>query len=143
MYVGITGGKQLAWKHYISGNWFMLSTKIFKSTKISKSFLNDKIKSLHLFQCFAEIGNKEMAGKIFKDKIIDLNNQTLLPRDINTLCFFLLRLINKHWIKMDLSNCNIGDIGSDLLYKIFLDKNRDIVLLMKLIFLTIFYKISQ
>ena len=127
MYVGITGRKHLAWKHFISGNRFMLSTKIIKSAKISKSFLDDKIKSLHLFQCFAEIASKELVGKIFKDKIIDLNNQTLLARDINTLCFFLLRSINKHWIKMDLSNCNIGGTGSDLLHKTFLDNSRDIV----------------
>ena len=127
MYVGITGGTKVAWKHYISGNRFMLSTKMFKSSKISKSLLNDKIKSLHLFQCFSEIGNKELIGKIFKDKIIDLSNQTLLPRDMNILCFFLLRSTNKHWIKMDLSNCNIGGIGSDVLYTTFLDKSRDIV----------------
>ena len=127
MYVGITGGKRIAWKHYLSGNRFMLSTKVFKSFKISKSLLNDKIKSLHLFQCFSEIGNKELAGKIFEDKIIDLSNQTLLPRDINTLCFFLLRSTNKHWIKMDLSNCNIGSIGSDVLYKTFLDKHQNLL----------------
>ena len=127
MYVGMTGGKKIAWKHFISGNWFILSTKIFKSSKISKRYLNDKIKSLHLFQCFAEIGNKELVGKVFKDKIIDLSNQTLLPRDINTICFFLLRSVNKHWIKLDLSNCNIGDTGSDILCKTFLDKSRDIV----------------
>ena len=134
MYVGITGGKKVAWKHYISGNWFMLSTKIFKSNKISKSLLNDKIKALHLFQCFSEIKDKELIGKIFKDKIIDLSNQTLLPRDINTLCYFLLRSTNKHWIKMDLSNCNIGGIGSDVLYKTFLDKNRDILYIDKVDF---------
>ena len=134
MYVGITGGKHIAWKHYLSGNRFMLSTKIFKSFKISKTLLNDKIKSLHLFQCFSEIGNKELVGKIFEDKIIDLSNQTLLPRDINTLCFFLLRSVNKHWIKMDLSNCNIGGIGSDILYKTFLDKSRDILCIDKVDF---------
>ena len=125
MYVGITGGKHIAWKHYLSGNRFMLSTKIFKSFKISKTLLNDKVKSLHLFQCFSEIGNKELVGKIFEDKIINLSNQTLLPRDIRTLCFFLLRSTNKHWIKMDLSNCNIGSIGSDVLCKTFF--SRDIV----------------
>ena len=127
MYVGMTGGKKIAWKHFISGNRFMLSTKVFKSSKISKRYLNDKIKSLHLFQCFAEIGNKELVGKVFKDKIIDLSNQTLLPKDINTICFFLLRSVNKYWIKLDLSNCNIGDTGSDILCKTFLDKSRDIV----------------
>lgn len=134
MYVGITGGKKVAWKHFISGNWFMLATKIFKPSKISKSLLNDKIKSLHLFQCFLETKNKKLIGKISEDKIIDLSNQTLLPRDINTLCFFLLRSTNKHWIKMDLSNCNIGSIGSDVLYKTFLDKTRDILCIDKVDF---------
>ena len=127
MYVGMTGGKKIAWKHFVSGNWFMLSTKIFKSSKISKKYLNDKIKSLHLFQCYAEIGNKEFVRKVFEDKIIDLSNQTLLPKDINTICFFLLRSANKHWIKLDLSNCNIGITGSDILCKTFLDKSRDVM----------------
>ena len=119
MYVGMTAGKKIAWKHFISGNRFMLSTKVFKSSKISKKYLNDKIKSLHLFQCFAEIGNKELVGKVFKDKIIDLSNQTLLPVDVNTICFFLLRLVNKHWLKLDLSYCNIGDAGSDICVRHF------------------------
>ena len=127
MYVGITGGEKIAWKHFISGNRFMMLTKLFKPSKISKNYLNDKIKSLHLFQCFAEIRNRESVEKIFTDKIIDLSNQTLLPKDISTVCFFLLRSINKHWIKLDLSNCNIRDIGSDILCKTFLDKNRHLV----------------
>ena len=127
MYVGISGGKNVAWMHFISGNWFMLSTKLLKSFKISKSILNDKIKSLHLFQCFAEIGSKELVKDMFRNKIIDLSNQTLLPRDISTLCFFLLRSGNKYWIKLDLSNCNVGDVGSDILYKTFIDKSRDAV----------------
>ena len=127
MYVGITGGKRLAWKHFISDNRFILFTKIFKSSKISKSFLNDKIKSLHLFQCFAEIGNNEIVGIIFRDKVIDLSNQTLLPKDIDTLCFFLLRSVNKQWKMLDLSNCNIGDTGSDILCNTFLDQSRYIV----------------
>ena len=131
MYVGITGGEKTAWKHFISGNWFMFFSKLFRPSKISKKYLNDKIKFLHLFQCFAEIGKKESVvrafAKVFESKIIDLSDQTLLPKDINTACFFLLRSINKHWIKLDLSNCNIGDIGSDILCKTFLDKSRDIV----------------
>ena len=126
MYLGITGGKQFAWKHFISGNLFMFSTMVFRSSKIARKYLNDKIKSLHLFQCFAEIGSKELV-KVFKGETIDLSNQTLLPKDINTICFFLLRSINKHWIKLDLSSCNIGDTGSDILCKTFLGKNRDIL----------------
>ena len=124
MYVDITGGKKEAWKNFISGNRFTLLTKMFKPSEISKSYLNDKIKSLYLFQCFAEIGNKELA---FKDKRIDLSNQTLLPKDISTICFLLSRSVNKHWLKLDLSYCNIGDTGSDILCKKFLDNSRDIV----------------
>ena len=132
MYVGMTGGKKTVWKHFVTGNRFMLSTKIFKSSKISKKYLNDKIKSLHLCQCYAEIGSKELVrkvfeDKVFEDKVIDLSNQTLLPKDINTICFFLLRSANKNWIKLDLSNCNIGIIGSDILCKTFLDKSRDVM----------------
>ena len=127
MYVGITGGKKVAWKHFISGNSFMVFAKVLKSSRISKRILSDKIKSLNLFQCFAEIGNKKLVGKVFQDQIIDLSNQTLLPKDINAICFFLLRSVNQQWIKLDLCNCNIGDTGSDTLCKTFLGKCSNIV----------------
>ena len=127
MYVGITGGKKTAWKHFISGNWFMLSTRIFREPRISKSLLNDKVKSLHLFQCFAEMGRKELLGKVFKDKIIDLSYQTLLPRDISAICFFLLRSVNQNWTELNLANCNFRDIGSDILCRTFLGKCSSIV----------------
>ena len=126
MYVGITGGEKVAWKHFISGNWLMIFTKVSKPLKICKKYLHNKVKSLHLFQCFAETGHKESV-KIFEDKIIDLSHQTLLPKDINTICFFLLRSVNKHWIKLDLSCCNIERTGCDILCETFLDKNRHIV----------------
>ena len=123
MYVDITGGKNDAWRHFISGNRSMLLAKM-KPSEISKSILKDKIKSLYLFQCFAEIGSKDLT---FEDKIIDLSNQTLLPKDISTICFLLSRSVNKHWVKLDLSYCNIGKTGSDILCKKFLDNSRDIV----------------
>ena len=126
MYVGITGGEKLAWKHFISGNIFMFFTKLFKSSNISRRFLNDKIKSLHLFQCFAEIEGKDLE-KVFKDKTIDLSNQTLLPKDINIICFFLLRYGKRNWIKLDLCKCNIGNTGSDILCNAFMDNGREIV----------------
>ena len=125
MYVGITGGKQLAWKHFISGNAFIFMTKWF-NFKISKRYLSDKITCLCLLQCFAEIKDEELT-KVFKDKTIDLSNQTLLPKDINTICFFLLRSSSKHWIKLNLSKCNIGDTGSEILCETFLDKSRETV----------------
>jgi len=86
--------------------------------------LNDKIKCLHLFQCFAEIGGNELLEKFFKDETIDLSNQTLLPKDINTLGYFVLRSI-KQWEALNLSKCNIGDVGCDILLNML--GSRDIV----------------
>ena len=123
MYVGITGGEQFAWKHFMSGNWFQLSTWLFGTSKISKKLLSDKIRCLHLFQCYAEIGGHEEIKKLFDGHVIDLSNQTLLPKDINILGFFLMRSNNKQWKILDLSNCNIGDVGCNILHRQFCDKS--------------------
>ena len=125
MYVGITGGKSFALKHFLSGNWFQITTKLFQSS-ISHKLLNNKIKCLHMFQCLAETKDDNMislVGGLFKDQIIDLSQRTLLPRDLTTLGFFLNRSLNKKWKKLNLSQCNIGNEGCKILCKILLDKN--------------------
>ena len=118
MYVGITGGDQLAWKHFLSGRWFVLSTQLFKPV-ISKKILNNKIKFIQLFQCFAEVGgNKSLDNlfdDLFKDQTLDFSNETLLPKDVTNLGNFILRSNNKHWKALNLSKCNIGDTGCDIL----------------------------
>ena len=123
MYVGITGGEQFSWRHFISGNWFQLSTWLFGTSTISKKLLGDKIRCLHLFQCYAEIGGHEAISKLFDEEVIDLSNHTLLPKDINTLGFFLLRSSGKQWKILDLSNCSIGDVGCNILHQQFWDKS--------------------
>ena len=131
MYVGITHGDNFAWKHYLSGNWFQLSTHLFKSSSISKKLLHNKVKRLHLFQCLIESsseGIEQLEKSLFKDRTIDLSNQTLQPKDVNILGYFLLRSINKHWKKIDLSRCNLRDVGCNTLCKMFMDKsNREML----------------
>ena len=131
MYVGITCGSLFALKHFLSGNWFQISTRIFKSSNISRKYLGNKIKCLHLFQCLVESNNEDMiasVSKFFQDNQIDLNRQTLLPSDVNTLGFFLMRSINKRWEMLNLLGCNIGSIGINILCDRFLSKeSRDIV----------------
>ena len=133
MYVGITCGSSFALKHFLSGNWFQFSTRIFKTSGISKKIVENKIKCLHLFQCLVESSNEDMiasVSKFFQDNQIDLSNQTLLPSDVNTLGFFLIRSINKHWEMLNLSGCNIGSIGINILCDRFLSKeSRDIVVI--------------
>jgi len=122
MYAGITGGKSFALMHFLSKNLFKVSTaKLLKSPTHPKhlnKYLGDKIKSLHVFQCLAETKNESMialVGGLFKDQAIDLSNQTLLPRDLNTLVFFLLRSHHKVWKMLNLSKCSMGINGCKVL----------------------------
>ena len=126
MYVGITHGNTFALRHFLSGNRFQFYTKLFNTSEVSSEYLNDKIKCLHLFQCLVE-ANKEdtiySVKKLFQNKQIDLSNQTLLPSDLNTFGFFLIRSINNVWDELNLSNCNIGSNGISVLCSTFLDKD--------------------
>ena len=125
LYVGITHGNLFALKHFLSGNRFQLTTKIFKSSRISNKFLKNKIRCLHLFQCFVESNNENMIASVsnfLQGNKIDLSNQTLLPSDVDTLGFFLMRSVNKTWEMLDLSGCNIGSIGINILCDRFLTK---------------------
>ena len=125
MYVGITGGDTFPLKHFLSGNSLKIFTSLFK-TGISKTFLNNKIKCLHIFQCLAEAENSDLLssfGELFHNQEIDLSNQTLLPRDLDTLGFFLVRSINKHWKKLDLSGCSMGSGGLNILFERFVNKD--------------------
>ena len=130
MYVGITcggPGGSFALKHFLSGNWFQFTTKMFKTSSISHKYLKHKIRCLHLFQCLVESNNKDMIASVsqsFEGNKIDLSKQTLLPSDVNTLGFFLIRSINKHWELLNLSGCNIGTAGIKILCNRFLDKDK-------------------
>ena len=124
MYVGITGGKTFPLKHFLSGNHLKIFTQLFK-TSISKKILQSKIKCLHIFQCLTEAQSSDLVSsfdKLFQIQEIDLSNQTLLPRDVNILGFFLTRSINKCWKKLNLSRCNMGSAGLKILFERFVDK---------------------
>ena len=126
MYVGITCGSSFALKHFLSGNWFQFITKIHKTSSISVKYLKHKIKCLHLFQCLEESNNENMIASVsrfFQNGQIDLSNQTLIPSDVNTLGFFLMRSIDKKWEMLNLSGCNIGSIGSNILCDGFLNND--------------------
>ena len=126
MYIGITSGSSFALRHFLSGNQFQFYSKLFKAFKVSNKFLKHKMKCLHLFQCLIEANKEgiiESVKQLFENNQIDLSNQTLLPSDLNTLGFFLIRSINKEWDVLNLSNCNIGSEGSNILCDRFLEKD--------------------
>ena len=134
MYVGITCGSTFALRHFLSGNWFY--SKLFRNSKVSKKYLENKMKCLHLFQCLVEANKEDIiisVKQLFQSNRIDLSNQALLPSDLNTLGFFLVRSINKEWDELDLSYCNIGSKGSNILCDRFLDKDVRSIITIKMI----------
>ena len=136
MYVGITCGSSFALRHFLSGNWFQLYSKLFRSSKVSGKFLKHKMKCLHLFQCLLEANKEDIiksVKQLFENNRIDLSNQTLLPSDLNTLGFFLIRYVNKQWDELDLSNCNIGSNGSNVLCDRLLDKDARGIVTIKMV----------
>ena len=124
MYVGITGGNQFTFTHFLSGNYLLMSSRLF-TPKISNKILEDKIKCLHLLRCSTEADCKMLSSvqNIFQGQIIDLSNSNLSVNDVCTLAMLLLRLPNKQWEKLDLSGCNINDDGCDSLCEIFISTN--------------------
>ena len=136
MYVGITCGSTFALRHFLSGNRFKFYSKLFKNSEVSKKYLENKMKCLHLFQCLVEANKEDIivsVTQLFQSNQIDLSNQTLLPSDLNTLGFFLIRSINKEWDVLDLSNCNIGNKGSNILCDRFLDNDVRSIVTIKMV----------
>ncbi|XP_065894123.1 nucleotide-binding oligomerization domain-containing protein 1-like [Dysidea avara] len=116
IYVGITKGKVFAFKHFLSGNQFSLTSKLFKIKEfyISPKILQDKIKCLYLFQCFKEAQDETMCKAVSESvqkKQIDLSKRTLSPNNVITLGFFLTYSYMEKWEKLDISSCHINDHG--------------------------------
>ncbi|XP_065894714.1 uncharacterized protein [Dysidea avara] len=114
MYFGLTKGNSRPLLHFLSGSRFNWLAKFkFKAKDaIDESIIEDKIKCLHLFQCFLEAGNETMCqqvGNFLNDFIIDLSGQAITSRVMHTLGFFLTRFIHKEWEVLNLSNCYINN----------------------------------
>ena len=124
MYVGLTKGQSFSFKHFLSGNRFLRSTqKSIQKTEcfsISRTVIADRIKCLHLFQCFSEAEDTEMCkyvGQLLQGGNINLSEQILNPVHINTLSVFLTQTNVKQWQILNLSKCYLEDDGFSRLYE--------------------------
>ena len=126
MYVALTKDQPFAFKHFLSGNRLKIFTRfsIWRSgntyTKVSKNMKDNKIRCLHLFQCFAEAGNDDMCryiGNLLQDGTIDLSRQTLSAVEMYTLSSFLAHCVHRQWNLLDLSNCYLDDENFERFYK--------------------------
>ena len=142
MYVGLMKNRMpIVFKHFLSGNKSLLQTRFLNWLKsgtychIKRPIINDKIKCLHLFQCFSEAENDDLCqyvGQLLQENEIDLSGQTLSAVNILTICFFLTRSTTKHWKVLNLSECSIGDDGIKQLHNSFTSNNRSKVRIEKL-----------
>ena len=122
MYCGLTSGNSFALKHYLSGHRFVIVSLLFGAKHIRRKVSEDKVKCLHLFQCFLEADNDKLVkkvGKFLLNDTIDLSGNALLQKDIHIFSFFLIRSANKKWKLLDLSSCYIGDQGFDIFARSF------------------------
>ena len=134
MYVGLTKNQlPITFKHFLSGNWFLLHTRFLNwwnngtYCRIKRPIIDDKIKCLHLFQCFSEAENNDLCqyvGQLLQENEIDLSGQTLSAVNILTISLFLTRSTTKHWNILNLSECFIGDDGIEQLHNSFISNNR-------------------
>ena len=124
MFVGLTQGKTIAFKRFLAGKSSIRSrlSGDLHHFHISSEIMSDKLKCLHLFQCFKEANDTDMykkVGESLENDHIDLSGKTLLPKHVITLAFFLVqsRKYTSSWNKLDLSNCNMHDITCFMLLR--------------------------
>ena len=131
MYVGLTKGQSFEFKHFLSANMFQLFTRFSlwrsQNTVISRNIISDKIKRLHLFQCFSEAENNEMCqyvSQLLQDNKIDLSGQVLTAVNSITLSLFLTQSTVKHWEIINISECYMRDEGFQRFHASFTSNNR-------------------
>lgn len=110
MYVGLTKGKSPAFKNFLQGR----SGSLSRQFRTDKTKIYDKVKRLHFFHCLLEAKNDELSeqlqvNKVLHENTIDLSDHVLQQKDIHTLSYFFSRSTNKHWEKLDLSNCYMSN----------------------------------
>ena len=113
MYVGIVGVK----------------SEGFEAVAVPDIY-NDKLKCLHLFQCYVEAKSDTKMPKaissVFADGDISLNSTTLLPHHISSLIIFMSASSMQHWTILKLYDCNIGDIGMNSLLEHVIKNNESL-----------------
>ena len=113
IYISLTKGQRPSFKQFLSGG----NTAI----TISPEFLEDQLKSFHLYRWFNEAGDHAMCNtieqaEIFRNKMISLAGTPLTSSDMECLSAFLTSSSNKKWELLNLDNCHTQDKGLNILF---------------------------
>ena len=123
IYVTLTNGQRPSFRQFIKPS---LGERIkgvlkHKEVSISNQFLDTHLKCLSLYQCFHEVGDKEICKtienmKLFQSKIFSIAHTQLSPSDVECMTVFLTCSSQKEWTKVNLYGCYIQDRGVHILH---------------------------
>ena len=121
MYVGINGIDSQTFVKFLYKVKSDYGVDTMKLT-LSNNIKSDKLKCLHLFQCFMEAKSKKVPREIcfmFYNNEIDFHGLRLLPHHISSLTLY----ISSYSIQLqslNLRDCHIGDIDMSILEHFFI-----------------------
>ena len=118
MYVGINGVNSRTFIQFLYKGQPDTNTG---KLKLSSSVCNDKIKALHLFQCFMEAKSEKVPkeiSNIFYNNEINFKGLRLLPHHISSLILYMSKYSMQLEI-LNLRDCHIGDVGMSILEHYF------------------------
>ena len=114
IYITLTKGQRSSFRKFLSGGDDTIA--------IHSKFLEDKLKSIHLYRCFHEASGDDRVCRTikrkFSDRIIDFSGTTLSTNDIENIAIFLTCSNIKQWKRLNLWACHIREAGLRILHHI-------------------------
>ena len=116
IYLSLTKGQRSSFRKFLSGGDDTIA--------IHSKFLDDKLKSIHLYRCFNEASGDDRVCKTiesnFSNGTINFFYTTLSTNDIENISIFLTCSSIKQWKCLNLWGCNIRDVELRILHRILL-----------------------
>ena len=119
MYIGINGVNSEVFLQFLYKAH--TGSDILKLT-LSDSITMNKLKCLHLFQCFMEAKNSEVPkeiSSIFRNDEINFHGVQLLPYHVSSITLYISKY-STQLQSLNLRDCHIGDVGMSILEHFFI-----------------------
>ena len=112
IYITLTKGQRSSFRKFLSGGDDTIA--------IHSKFLEDELKSIHLYRCFNEASGDDRVcrtiEKEFSNGIINFSLTTLSINDIENIAIFLNCSNIKQWKRFELGGSHIRDAGLRILH---------------------------
>ena len=116
IYISLTKGQRSSFRKIFTGGDDTIA--------IHSKFLDDELKSIHLYRCFNEASGDDRVCRTiesnFSNGIIAFSYTTLSTNDIENISIFLTCSSIKQWEELYLWGCHIRDVGLRILHRILL-----------------------